>query len=336
MTEDGETWAVPPLHRQDITGGEVPPEARSMMYRITFSLPLFRHVLSTLHQHPAAPVRWPVGLSQWAGHGELLATAQESTVARHLLIGWTDRLAVPQPFPPGCVGLLLVGRHQQRGHVRGIVGLPDHARTSAHALHLVGPGMLTVPLQQTQTPGQELHREAGASLARTERWSRTIGALGLEVWQRLVGLRYALIGLGRTGSRVALALTHLGVRHLTLIDPDRLEVHNLGEMVSVTAADLGRLKVEAVAAGLRAMAAPEADRLLVPTSMTQWQALHAAQACDVLITCVDHDGARLAAQAVATLFCKPLLDIATGVHRDDGERQLGPACASVQKPTVWK
>jgi len=157
----------------------------------------------------------------------------------------------------------------------------------------------------------------------TERWSRTIGALGLEVWQRLVGLRYAIIGLGRTGSNVALALTRLGVRHLTLIDPDRLELHNLGEMASVTAAHLGCPKVEAIAAGLSTMASPGTDRVLVPMSMTRWPALHAMQACDVLVTCVDHDGARLAATAVATLFCKPLLDIATGVHSSDDERQMG-------------
>ena len=68
---------------------------------------------------------------------------------------------------------------------------------------------------------------------------------------------------------------------------------------------------------------PMFRRVLVPMSITHWQALHAAQACDVLLTCVDHDGARLAAMAVATLFCKPLLDIATGVHGNNGQRQMG-------------
>ena len=61
----------------------------------------------------------------------------------------------------------------------------------------------------------------------------------------------------------------------------------------------------------------------VPTSITRLQALHAAQACDVLVSCVDHDSARLAATGIATVFCKPLLDIATGVHGHGAERQMG-------------
>ena len=43
----------------------------------------------------------------------------------------------------------------------------------------------------------------------------------------------------------------------------------------------------------------------------------------MLVSCVDHDSARLAAAAIVTLFCKPLLDVATGVHGHGPARQMG-------------
>jgi molybdopterin/thiamine biosynthesis adenylyltransferase len=45
----------------------------------------------------------------------------------------------------------------------------------------------------------------------------------------------------------------LGVRSLTLIDPDAIEAHNLGEMDTVTEEDLGAFKVEALAKRLRSL-----------------------------------------------------------------------------------
>jgi hypothetical protein len=122
---------------------------------------------------------------------------------------------------------------------------------------------------------------------------------------------------------MALALARLGVQHLTLIDPDRLELHNLGEMLGVTPTDLGRPKVEAVADALTSVAFPYLEVMAVPASITRWPALHAVQACDVVLSCVDHDSARLAVTAIATVFCKPLLDIATGVHGRGEARQMG-------------
>lgn len=46
---------------------------------------------------------------------------------------------------------------------------------------------------------------------------------------------------------MAVTLVRLGIPRLTLIDPDLIEPHNLGEMDAVTDADLGRPKAEALA-----------------------------------------------------------------------------------------
>jgi hypothetical protein len=152
-----------------------------------------------------------------------------------------------------------------------------------------------------------------------------MGALGgEEIWRRLVGLHYGVIGAGRTGSGVAQALARVGVKHLSLIDPDNVEMANLGEAQAfLSEADIGRFKVDAVADSLRMAAHPDLEITLVPVSITRLQALQAAQACDFLIVCCDHDSARLAAAAIAVMFAKPLVDIATGIHGHGDQRRMG-------------
>ena len=142
---------------------------------ITFPLPVFHHCLHTLWQRPSAPLRHPVGVSRWGGHLELLATAAGSAVGHSLLLGWTDTFARPQVLPPDCLGVLLLGRNRQRGRALGAVRRPTQEITPAHALRLVGPGMLTINLQQARWPGRSSPAAEASS-------SRPIRALVTHNW----------------------------------------------------------------------------------------------------------------------------------------------------------
>jgi hypothetical protein len=104
---------------------------------------------------------------------------------------------------------------------------------------------------------------------------------------------------------------------------DRLEEHNLGEMAGVAPDEVGSPKVEAMARALERAGGPGTTVDRVPLSVTRVAALHAARACDFLVTCVDNDGARLAAALIASLFCRVHLDIGTGVHGHGAERRMG-------------
>jgi molybdopterin/thiamine biosynthesis adenylyltransferase len=59
-----------------------------------------------------------------------------------------------------------------------------------------------------------------------------------------------LVGVGGIGSPVALALTKMGCRRLTVYDPDTVEAHNLPNQL-YRLRDIGRPKVEALAELLR-------------------------------------------------------------------------------------
>lgn len=78
------------------------------------------------------------------------------------------------------------------------------------------------------------------------------GATPSECQRRLRDARVAILGVGGLGGRVAWELACCGVGELWLADGDRVEMSNLNRQIQYTEADIGRLKVEAIAARLRA------------------------------------------------------------------------------------
>lgn len=141
--------------------------------------------------------------------------------------GCTSLTLTNKRWPPDCAGVLFLGATRQRGWAQGFLHYGTEPVKPIHLLRLIGRGMPTVRLRQN--PSEEtLGSMAQANERRwAERWSRTIGALGTRLWRCLVGLRYGIVGVGRTGSGLALCLAQLGVHQLTLIDPDVVERHNL-------------------------------------------------------------------------------------------------------------
>ncbi|MFQ5857644.1 MAG: ThiF family adenylyltransferase [Anaerolineae bacterium] len=292
-----------------------------MMNTLTCPLPTFRRLLQALAEDRGRTVFIRVGIRHAPPDHEWLVrdliSSPPDTPAPHQ--GPVFRVALtanPPAMPlthlpsdpslPGVVGHLYLGHGQWHGYLWGVVRT-DGAIEPLHRLCLVGTGM-----HQIRNPKFEIRN----SNRDRERWSRTMGALGGEaVWQRLVGLRVAVVGCGRTGSLVAVTLARLGIRRLTLIDPDIVEVHNLGEMDAVTDDDLGRPKAEAIVGHLRSLL-PHASASLFPivAPIAQPAALAATKGCDVLFCCADNDAARLATAILSTLYHKVLVDIGTGVH----------------------
>lgn len=95
--------------------------------------------------------------------------------------------------------------------------------------------------------------------------------------------RVDVIGVGATGSKVALSLAKLGVQNLHVWDMDVVEEHNLANQ-AYTIADVGKLKVDAIAEHIRA--ATET----VVTKHGEWQSK--APVGEVVFALVDSMAAR--------------------------------------------
>jgi len=177
----------------------------------------------------------------------------------------------------------------------------------------VGPGML----RATREP--ELPEKVEA----LERWSRTRGALGDEVWRKVRASRVAVVGAGRNGSVAALTLAMLGARGLTLIDSDIEELHNLDASVGGTPVGVGRPKVQNRAEFLQTIRPTDLEVEAIPQSVQNSRAVMALRGVDLVITCVDSDAARLTGASLARIWGKVHLDIGTGIFGTGGDQQMG-------------
>lgn len=257
---------------------------------------------------------------------------------------------------------LFLGSGAFRGHLAGVVAEGGFLRP-LQSMQLVGAGMHSVPLSPeiARADGRVLladleraeNAASGLMLSRPARrlevvreasqapkkvtapelgaeaiWSRTIGALGGHAtWERLRGLRLALVGCGRTGSLMAEALVRTGFRDISLLDPDVVEAHNLGEAATFVVKDVGRHKVSALRDHLLGIADPlgMAARIeAVVGNIWDLRGARTARDAELIVTCVDNDRARLSAALVATIYHRALLDVGTGIRVGrNGEQEQG-------------
>lgn len=222
---------------------------------------------------------------------------------------WTRRL---QPRFAQMLAIILVGIGRDRGGWRGWTVERGVIRPLA-GLRIVGPGMVHAA---AALPGLLLEDTNAA------RWSRVRGAVGEGAFAKLREVKAAVVGCSRTGTLAAGQLAALGVRGLVLIDGDTVEPHNLDGMLLSTEADLGMNK--AVALGRRLVSfRPDLLVKAVQRPLDSGTAEAVLGGVDLVVTCVDQDGARLRAAHWSRERITPHLDIGAGVTRSPGGgRQL--------------
>jgi molybdopterin/thiamine biosynthesis adenylyltransferase len=171
--------------------------------------------------------------------------------------------------------------------------------------------VLGQPLRNVNaTPAQEA--------ARLQRQAQVLGQWGTVT---LTSLRIAIVGAGGTGSQVALALAYLGAGDLLILDDDHIELTNLNRLVTAGYADIGapknlvaRRRMRDIDTGIDVMALPA----LTPDGAHP--ELHDA---DLIIGCVDHDGARDRLNQIAVDTATPYIDIATGIDSTSAQLIAG-------------
>ncbi|MCL4496166.1 MAG: HesA/MoeB/ThiF family protein [Firmicutes bacterium] len=110
--------------------------------------------------------------------------------------------------------------------------------------------------------------------------------------RRLRQSRVAIVGIGGLGNASALYLAAQGVGHLTLIDPDEVEPHNLGRQILFGPPDVGRPKVEAACRTLRFIA-PDISLAAEAAALTDEKQETLLAGHDVIVDGLDNWEARL-------------------------------------------
>ena len=70
--------------------------------------------------------------------------------------------------------------------------------------------------------------------------------LGSEVMERMAEKRVIIFGVGGVGSWCVESLVRSGIRHLTIVDSDRVSITNINRQLMATTKTVGQVKVEAL------------------------------------------------------------------------------------------
>jgi molybdopterin/thiamine biosynthesis adenylyltransferase len=150
------------------------------------------------------------------------------------------------------------------------------------------------------------------------RHSRQVPLLGASTQEAFSKACIAVVGLGGLGSFASLELAYLGVGHLVLIDPDRIEPSNLNRLIGAGPEDVGRYKVD-VFREFIGRVAPKVEVTAVPAPLLDSVALDHAKTADLLLGCVDGHGARLSLNHLSIRYLIPLIDAGTGARPATGD-----------------
>lgn len=155
------------------------------------------------------------------------------------------------------------------------------------------------------------------------RYARHEAFFGKEGQEKIARTKYAIVGLGGTGSHAAQQLAYLGGSDFRLIDGDFLDETSGNRVVTAFPADLNpaQLKVD-VAARQIGLVQPDARIVTVPTTFLTPEGFAAIRSADVVFGCVDRDSARLILNELCQAYQIPYVDIATDIDKDN-PRQFG-------------
>jgi hypothetical protein len=244
-----------------------------------------------VHTHPGADKT-----VQFSGYDE-----EQLPVFAHYV-----QLKIPgRPF-----GALVFGQRSHAGRIW------DQGAVSSLRVTAIG--------QSSSTP-RWLEGEPNATFSgiTSERFDRQVRALGPDGQRAISALRVGVIGLGGTGSQVVQQLAHLGVRDYVLVEDDRVEASNLPRLAGATRWDalLRRRKTSIARRTIRRLV-PRA-RVRVTGPVRRYESLTALAQVDLIIGCVDNDGARFVLSELAAAHLVPYLDIGVGIEGEPGSRSIG-------------
>jgi len=112
--------------------------------------------------------------------------------------------------------------------------------------------------------------------------------IGEEGQQKLLNARVLIVGLGGLGCPVALYLAAAGIGHISLCDPDSVELSNLQRQVLYRQDDIGQLKVDCAKRELLALN-PDLDITVFATEVSTEVMVNNY---DILVDCTDNLAAR--------------------------------------------
>ena len=162
------------------------------------------------------------------------------------------------------------------------------------------------------------------------RYDRQIRALGRQRQRRFRDMVVTIVGVGGTGSPVAIQLARMGIKNLQLIDMDNVDETNLPRIYGSSDADIGKPKVEVLRKHLRSFSKSRVTA--IRGDVTDKGMLEQLIGSDVIFACTDNLTSRSVLNDISSKYYIPLIDVGCRIHlNDDGS--ISQAVGKVQAVT---
>jgi molybdopterin-synthase adenylyltransferase len=182
-------------------------------------------------------------------------------------------------------------------------------RGDAQPLELVVGGRRLQPLPPTR------------GLRCGETYDRQLLVWGTQGQTLLGRSRVSVVGLGGTGSHVAVQLAHLGVGNMVLVDNDVIEPSNLSRIIGATTADVTEPKVDVIASVIAGVS-PTTTVDALDESVLEMDVRRLATS-DLIVCCTDNHGSRAVLTELAAQYLVPMIDLGIEVQSSSRGSRAG-------------
>jgi sulfur-carrier protein adenylyltransferase/sulfurtransferase len=134
----------------------------------------------------------------------------------------------------------------------------------------------------------------------------SLAGFGYEAQERLRAGRVLVIGAGGLGCPALLYLAAAGVGHITIVDPDRIDLSNLQRQILYMEADVGERKAETAARRLHGLN-PHVSVVALAERFRRDNALDLARACDVVLDGSDNFATRYLVNDACVMADRPFV-----------------------------
>jgi hypothetical protein len=179
--------------------------------------------------------------------------------------------------------------------------------------------------------GHTISEKSGAERGRIdESFDRQVRIMGKEPQARLQKMTATIVGVGGTGSSVAVQLARIGIGKLTLVDKDVIDATNLPRVYGSAKKDIGKPKVEVLRKHVKGFSNTKVEA--VHADITKDQSADILVESDVIFGCTDNLTSRAVLNDIAVQYYIPLIDVGCRVQsRNDGS--IDQAICKVQVVT---
>lgn len=147
-------------------------------------------------------------------------------------------------------------------------------------------------------------------------FSRNLLWMGTENFSKIRNIKIGCIGAGGIMNPFVVQAMHHGYKNFTLIDGDKIELHNLNRFLGGKKQDLGSQKVKVLFDILKKFDS-EINVDCVAEYFPHDDGIKNIISCDIIVAGVDNDYTRLQLQLFALALQKPYLDMGSGIILKD-------------------